>query len=117
MYLAGGVSRFVSQLKRERLHTTPPTMRTRRGKRKKEGKGEIVSGGGGGEGAPDRRGRESGKGVIKSKVLSQRGSRYFAVACSAREMTSAKMADLRGAAVLHRCRACMRTPDTHGRSR
>ncbi|KYN05580.1 hypothetical protein ALC62_03498 [Cyphomyrmex costatus] len=72
----------------------------------KEGKGEIGSGE---KGAPDRRGRESGKGVIKSKVLSQQGSRHFAVACSAREMTSAKMADLRGAAVLHRCQACIRT--------
>jgi len=61
-----------------------------------------------GKGEPDRRERESGKGVIKSKVLSQRGSRHFAVACSAREMTSAKMADLRGAAVLHRVeRACV----------
>lgn len=85
-------------------------------KEEKEGKGENGSTDER-EGAPDRRGRESGKGVIKSKVLSQQGSRHFAVACSAREMTSAKMADLRGAAVLHRCQACIRTLDTYDSSR
>lgn len=86
-------------------------------KEEKEGKGEIGLTNGR-EGPSDRRERESGKGVIKSKVLSQQGSRHFAVACSAREMTSAKMADLRGAAaaVLHRCQACIRTPDTYDSS-
>lgn len=84
--------------------------KTREKERSARRKGRRRGRGGGvaeGTGAKDRRGRESGKGVTKSKVLSQRGSRHFAVACSAREMTSAKMADLRGAAVLHRCRACV----------
>lgn len=61
--------------------------------------------------------RELGKRrAIKSKVLSQRGSRHFAVACSAREMTSTKMADPR-AVLLRCCRACVHTYrrlDTHG---
>lgn len=65
----------------------------------KEGKSEISpAGGGGNAGRRMDEGENREKGVIKSKVLSQRGSRHFAVACSAREMTSAKMADLRGAA-------------------
>lgn len=113
------MSRFVSQPKREPSAHDRRRARCVRGEERgeNEGKREIGSaegekaGAGGGvaegTGAKDRRGRESGKGVTKSKVLSQRGSRHFAVACSAREMTSAKMADLRGAAVLHRCRACV----------
>ncbi|EZA49176.1 hypothetical protein X777_12585, partial [Ooceraea biroi] len=59
-------------------------------KEEKEGKRPMA------EGAADRRKREPGKRAIKSKALSQRASRHFAVACLAREMMSAKMADRRG---------------------
>lgn len=112
MYRGWGVSlRFATET-RTSAHTAVRAYAAR--KEEKEGKersalGRLRSGKGRGHRTEDSRGRESGKGVIKSKVLSQQGSRHFAVACSAREMTSAKMADLRGAArqVLHRCRACV----------
>lgn len=84
------MSRFVSQPKRERLHTTAVDDAYDGEERGKNREKERLA-----RQRIERRGRESGKGVIKSKVLSQRGSRHFAVACSAREMTSAKMADLR----------------------
>jgi len=115
MYRGWGVSlRFATETS---AHDAVDAYMVWCGKRKKREK-EKSARRTGERGSSDRRGRESGKGVIKSKVLSQQGSRHFAVACSAREMTSAKMADLRGAAaaVLHRCQACIRTLDTYDSS-